>query len=312
MIATVTLNPSLDEWIELPRLRLGRLNRAEGFARYPGGKGINVSRVVRELGGRTRAFALAGGEDGHLLRLFMRRLDIPHTFIPLAGSTRNNYKIITRLPRAVTELNTAGPRAPASALRALERRLAAARPSCVALSGSLPPGAPAGIYASWIRRLAAARVPVALDSSGAAFKRGLAARPWMIKPNRQEAEELLGRRLRNLAACVDAVRALLRRGVPVVILSLGADGALMGSGAKGEVWLARAPRVRVRAAVGAGDSLVGGFLTEWQRSRSLPEAFRAGVASGTAAVMTPGTELCRREDVRRITRRVVIKRVAAG
>ena len=103
MIATVTLNPSLDEWMHLPSLRVGRLNRAAGFARYPGGKGLNVSRVIHELGGPTLAFALAGGKDGLVLRGLMRHLAIPHEFVTVAGSTRNNYKIQTAHPRVLTE-----------------------------------------------------------------------------------------------------------------------------------------------------------------------------------------------------------------
>jgi 6-phosphofructokinase 2 len=312
MIATVTLNPSLDEWIELPVLRLGALNRAEGFARYPGGKGINVSRVIRELGGRTRAYALAGGEDGQILHLFMRRLGIPHTFVPVAGPTRNNYKILTRRPSTVTEINAPGPPVSSAALRTLEGFLAGRpRPSCVALSGSLPPGAPPAVYGRWIRLLARRRIPTALDSSGEALRRGIAARPWLVKPNRPEAEELLGRRLRGLRACADAVRAILRLGAAVVVLSLGRDGALLGVAGTRAVWLASAPPVRVRSAVGAGDSLVGGFLVGWRRSHSLLEALRWGVASGTASVRTPGTELCRRGDVRRLLPRVTLRRVVA-
>ena len=108
MIATMTLNPSLDGLMELPTRRPGRLNRAAGFARYPGGKGINVSRVVHELGGPTVAFALAGGEDGLILRELMNRLQIPHEFETLRGPTRNNYKIRTMRPQRLTEINTAG------------------------------------------------------------------------------------------------------------------------------------------------------------------------------------------------------------
>ena len=103
MIATVTLNPSLDEWIQLPFLRVGRLNRAGGFLRYPGGKGINVSRVVHELGGKTVALALAGGQDGLILRHLMNELGIRHEFVEVPGSTRNNYKIRTMTPSALTE-----------------------------------------------------------------------------------------------------------------------------------------------------------------------------------------------------------------
>jgi len=325
LVATVTLNPSLDEWVYLVRLQPGALNRATGFARYPGGKGINVSRVVHELGGRTIAFGLAGGDDGTILRHAMRRLSIAHRLVTIPGSTRNNYKIRTESPRALTEINTAGPRVPAIHLRTLASRLFAFRPCprYVVLSGSLPPGVPQTIYARWIRAMQRRGIPVLLDTSGEALRFGLRAGPWCIKPNRQEAEELLGRRLRGRRQLVRAVQELRHQGAVIVMLSLGAEGALMGcpttrsaAGIPGswwdgqtDVWWATPPSVRVDSTVGAGDSLIGGFLVGWMATRSLLEAFRCGIASGAATAMTPGTELCHRRDVQRLLRRVRIQRL---
>ena len=311
MIATVTLNPSLDEWMQLPTVRLGQLNRATGFARYPGGKGINVSRVIRELGQRTRAYALAGGEDGEMLRRLMERLAIPHDFVTVSGLTRNNYKIQTKHPRQPTEINTPGPAVSAAALQTLKRRVmnCRPRPRVVALCGSLPPGTPASIYAQWIHTLRQLRIPAVLDTSGAALRRGLTARPWLIKPNRQEAEELLSRRLTTMRTIVRSAVTLLARGPAVVILSLGREGAVLAA-APSYVWLARPPAVRVRSAVGAGDSLVGGFLVGWVGGRSLVECFRLGVACGAASAMTAGTQLCHRTDVRRLLSRVTIRQLA--
>lgn len=312
MIATVTLNPSLDEWLQLPTLRVGQLNRAVGFTRYAGGKGINVSRVIRELGGRTLALAIAGGEDGLILRELMRRLAIPHEFVAIRGLTRNNYKIRTTAPRVLTEINTEGPRVSAAALRQLQQRLLRRRRAlkCVALSGSLPPGAPASIYAQWIRALRQRGIPAALDTSGAALRQGLAARPWFIKPNRAEAQELLQHRLERRSTLVNAARHLLQMGPSIVILSLGADGALMASSSPRGVWIARPPVVKVDSAVGAGDSLVGGFIIGWTRRQPLLEAFRLGVACGAASAMTQGTELCHAADVRRLLPRVRVRRLA--
>ena len=312
MIATVTLNPSLDEWMRLPSLQVGRLNRASAQARYPGGKGLNVSRVVHELGGPTVAFGFAGGRDGAILRGLLRHLEIPHEFVDVRGATRNNYKIHTRHPPGLTEINTEGPRVTPANLGALQRRLFAHRPRpvCVTLSGSLPPGAPAATYQRWIRALRRLQIPVALDASGAALRAGLRARPWLIKPNRQEAEELLGHRLTTTGGLVRAVEQLVQRGPRVVILSLGRDGALMGSASPAEMWLAQSPAVHTDSAVGAGDSLVGGFLMGWATQRSLVEALRLGVACGAATAMTPGTELCHRADVRRLLRRVRVRRLA--
>ena len=308
----MTLNPSLDEWIHLPALRIGHLNRASAVARYPGGKGINVSRVIRELGASTIAFALAGGEDGLILRELMNRLSIRHEFVTIRGSTRNNYKIRTAAPRALTEVNTAGPTVSSEALRQLRHRLLrhASALKCLALSGSLPPGAAASIYQRWIRAFRRRGIPTVLDASGPALRLGLAARPWLIKPNREEAEEILQQRLTRRLALIKAVRALTAYGPAVVILSLGPEGALMSAAGAEDVWWAHPPAIKTDSAVGAGDSLVGGFLVGWLRGQALPEAFRLGVACGTATAMTPGTELCHRADVQRLLPRVRLRRLA--
>ena len=312
MIVTVTLNPSLDEWVYLPSLRVGRLNRAERFRRYPGGKGINVSRVVQELGARGLAMALTGGDDGHILSQQLTRDGLAHRFVTVRGNTRNNYQIQTASPRAVTQVNAPGPHASAAAVRRLTQavRRACRQATGLALSGSVPPGTPAEIYAALLDATRRAGLWTVLDVSGPALRAGLAAAPWLIKPNRDEAEELLGRRLRRRRDIVRAAQALTRRGASVVVVSLGAEGAVMAVRPAARVWWARPPRVRVDSAVGAGDSLVAGFLVGWLRHQSLPEALRLGVACGAAAAMTPGTELCHRRDVRRLVPRVTIAEVS--
>ncbi len=310
MILTVTLNPSLDEWVYLPVLQLGDLNRAIRFVRYPGGKGINVARVVQELQERTLAVALAGGSDGKILsHLLTTQYQIPHRFVTVAGSTRNNYQIQTASPRAVTQINCPGPVTSRTSLHKLTRLLMrlGRRASCVVLSGSLPSGAPATMYRRMLTRLRLLRVPTVLDTSGPALRDGLLARPWLIKPNRQEAEELLGRRLRGVAQVASAATQLVKRGPSVVIVSLGPEGAVLASGEQGQVLWAKPPRVPVDSPVGAGDSLIAGFVVGYQVTHLLHEALRLGVACGAACAMTPGTELCHRQDVRRLVGRVQLR-----
>lgn len=303
MIVTVTLNPSLDEWVEVPRLRVGQLNRAVSSTRYPGGKGINVSRVVHELGGRTLAVALAGGHDGEILDDLLTLRRIAHRFVQVPGTTRNNYQIATTRPAGITQINAPGPRVSPAALSRVAGLITTLRSSkAVALSGSLPPGLPAASYRILLERLHGLRVPLVLDSSGQALRDGLAGRPWLIKPNRQEAEELLGRRLPRLADVLRAAQDLIRRGPQLAVISLGPEGAVL-AGPSG-CWHGRTPKVRVRSTVGAGDSLVAGFVTGYLRRGSLTEAFRLGLACGTATVMTSGTELCRRRDVQRLLPRI--------
>jgi len=307
MIATVTLNPSLDEWIELSRLRLGALNRAQAFHRYPGGKGINVSRVLHELGVPTIAFALAGGDDGHILSRLLTQHRITHQFLEVPGCTRNNYQIVTRHPKALTQLNAPGPRVSHRVVQRMVRLLTRRQflPHGVVYSGSLPPGAAASTYEALMRPMRRRGVPTVLDTSGSALRAGLRAHPWLIKPNQEEAEALLGHRLRRLPEeAASAALYLSRQGVEVVAISLGAEGAVVASAARRAVWYARPPRVRVDSTVGAGDSFVAGFVVGWLRTRSLEAATRLGVACGAASAMSPGTQLCRLRDVRRLQPRV--------
>ncbi len=313
MILTVTLNPSLDEWVELPSLRVGELNRSTSFVRYAGGKGINVSRVVHELRGKTIAYGVAGGVDGKILRELVDELHLRHDFVSVTGSTRNNYKILVEKPRSFTEINAPGPRVPAKVLAELKRRVFAhrVRPKALALSGSLPPGAPKSIYAAWIRFARKQGIPAVLDTSGEALRLGMRQRPWLIKPNRQEAAEMAGKDITNLDAGVTVALALRERGPENVVLSLGAQGALLVCGDPIQVWHASSPGVRVISAVGAGDSMVGGLLQGWVSGRPLTEAFRLGVACGAATAMTPGTELCHRKDIERLLPEVRLSRVHA-
>ncbi len=306
MIVTLTLNPSLDEWVRLPTLRIGALNRAASFERFPGGKGINVSRVVHELGRRTRAVGIAGGYDGHILSRLLEEQRIPHKLVHVRGATRNNYQLQTQTPPVITQVNTPGPKVSAAALRAASRLVCASpkRTDCVVLSGSLPPGAPASIYARILKAVARHQILTVLDSSGAALREGLAGRPWLIKPNRDEAQELLGRALSNEASVVKAVRELTSS-ASVVIISLGGDGAVLAT--KEQTLRAWAPKIEVHSTIGAGDSLVAGFVTEWLRTRSLSKALALGIACGSATAMTSGTELCHRKDVLRLVGKVKIR-----
>ncbi|MBI4355385.1 MAG: 1-phosphofructokinase [Candidatus Omnitrophica bacterium] len=312
MIATLTLNPSIDELVLLPRLRLGTLNRAREMRRYPGGKGINVSRVVHELGSPTIAYGLIGGDDGEVLEHLLTRLGVAHRFVHIPAPTRNNFQIQT--PQASTQINTPGPRVSAGALRLLTRSLGrwSPRPQVLVISGSLPPGVPSTYCRDLIRLARRSRIPVALDTHGPPLRRGLAAKPWLIKPNLTEAEQLLGRRLRTVRAVGQAARRLAQGGIAAVVISLGRHGAVLATQALSTVWHASSPRVRVRSAVGAGDALVGALVTAFTRGQSLLEALRWGVAAGAASAATPGTELCHRTEVRRLVRQVTVRIVPIG
>ena len=312
LIATLTLNPSLDEVYTVQRLDPHDLNRAEAMQRYPGGKGINVARVVHELGGATRAHGFAGGRDGQWLVDAMDQLGVPHHCTRIAGTTRNNIKLITRRPRQEFQINTPGPRIASAELRRLLRdmRVSYPRPAWWVFSGSVPPGVPTAIYRRLVAWARQQRIPCALDTDGPALRAGLVEQPAFIKPNRAEAQRVLGRRLRTIGEVGRAARAFTARGIEHVVISLGQEGAVLAVRATGEVWAASSPDVPVHSTIGAGDSLVGGFLFSLTRGQPGPEAFRHGVACGAACVMTSGTELCHRSAVARLLPRVRLRRLS--
>ena len=304
MILTLTMNPCIDLELEVSRLVCDDINRVNGGRREAGGKGINVSRVIHALGGKTLVIAPFGG---HMGMDFLNRFSltgIRAKLVPIAGETRINVNIREVGGRAHTRLNAAGPRLSGRELQqifdAVERNLP--RAAMLVMSGSLPPGVPVETYAEIIRMANRRGVRTILDADGEPLRRGLKAKPFMVKPNLFEARRLLGGRLNSEASLVRGARRLTQMGADVALISGGAGTAVLAS-AEG-CWLARPPRVKVGNTVGPGDCLTGAFALAMERGRSLPEAFRWGVAAGTACVVRTSGLGCNCKMARRLLEQV--------
>ena len=293
MIYTVTLNPAIDRELSVPSIVLGEVLRATAHRVDWGGKGFNVSRSLRALGGESTALGFVGGEAGRRIAAGLAQLGIAVDFVEIAGETRTNVSVVDGV--RYLKVNEPGPTiTEAEAARLIDKVRALARPGdWWVLSGSLPPGASPGIYADVIRIVQAAGARAILDTSGAALAQGCAARPFLVKPNAAEAAELTGRRVDpsedsdGFAAARDAAADLHARGVSYVLLSLGRRGALLSDGRSS--WRARPPRITERNPVGAGDSMVAGMV--WGLAQGMPveRALRWAVASGAAAASLDGT-----------------------
>ncbi|MBX0330972.1 1-phosphofructokinase [Oscillochloris sp. ZM17-4] len=287
MIYTVTLNPALDRELLVPSLEDQEMLRASEVRVDYGGKGFNVSRMLAALGAPSVALGFVGGFTGAALRAGLEGLGIATDLTPIAGETRTNVSIVSADQGRVIKVNEPGPPVSAEEIGALLGRVRAlARPGdWWVLAGSLPPGAPPAIYAEIIAAAQAAGGRAVLDTSGAALRSGLAARPFLVKPNGEEAAALTGLPVGDRAQARVAAAAI--SGPEWVAISLGADGALI-SGAGG-YWHASSPPVRLANPVGAGDALVAGLV--WRLSLGDPpgEALRWGVACGAAAAASPGT-----------------------
>ncbi len=287
MIVTVTPNPSIDRTVTVEQLEIGEINRALSNRVDPGGKGVNVSRALRANGADTLAILPLGGPDGRLLAALLDDAGVPHREIDLADTTRTNVAIVD--PRGVTtKVNEPGPTLDVDELHSLRRAILSSTQETdwLALCGSLPPGAPATWFADII---AAHPGRVAVDASGVGFPEAVAAGPDLIKPNREELEELVGIRLPLLADVLDAARSVVSSGVGMVVVSLGSDGALATT-AEGH-WFATAAVTTPLSTVGAGDSLLAGLLHALQSGATPEKAIASAVAWGSAAVSLPGSQV---------------------
>lgn len=287
MIITLTVNPSLDRTIEVDHLVIGAVQRARASHLDPGGKGINVSRALAAAGQRTVAVMPIGGSDGHEIVRRLQAEGVEALAVPIAETTRSNVGVV-EADGTTTKLNEAGAVLAEAEIEALKRAVvdAAAGADWVVASGSLAPGLPVGYYAELVALLGPIDVRVAVDTSGPALPAAVAAGPALVKPNREELAEASGLPVRTVGEAVAAAQRLQELGAHNVLVSLGADGALLVEGAQvthGEAHVA-APR----STVGAGDAMLAGFLSAGGRGSA---ALAAGLAWGAAAVALPGSRM---------------------
>lgn len=301
MIVTLTLNPALDISTTTERVVPEHKLRCEVPRRDPGGGGINVARVVDALGGTAEAVFPAGGPTGQALLAALRGgTGLRAHPVPIAGETRQSFTVDERAPgRQEYRFVLPGPDLSAveldSCLEAVAERAQDA--AFVVASGSLPPGVPADVYARLGAMLPPGGPRLIVDSSGPALRQTRGA--YLIKPSLRELQVLAGRDLPDTAARVVAARGLMEEEMAeMVVLSLGADGAMLITREEQEHF--PAIPVPVRSTVGAGDSMVAALALALSRGEAPRQAVRFGMAAGAAALLRPGTQLCRLEDVERL------------
>jgi 6-phosphofructokinase 2 len=302
-VVTVTVNPTVDVNTAVDAVAPEHKLRCDPPHYEPGGGGVNVSRAMTRLGAASLALYLSGGSHGALLDELLDAEGLERRAIPIAGATREGFIVFERATGQQYRFGLPGPEVDEGVWRTLIETLVDSRPKpdYVVASGSLPPGMREDFYAQLAAALRPHGTRVVLDTSGAALQEGIAGGVYLIKPNLAEFARLVRRELPHEEDKVEAARELVASGrVEVVLISLGAGGALLVT-ADEDAFL-RAPTVPIQSKVGAGDSMVAGVVTALVRGWSVREAARFGVAAGAAAVMTPGTELCRRDDTERLYR----------
>lgn len=275
-VTTVTLNPAIDRTVSVSELRLGAVNRAELVGDRAGGKGVNVAAALAEQGHRAVALGFLGQDNEDVFASFFAAMGVQDRCLRLPGATRTGIKIVDPVRGETTDLNFPGLAPSAAKMASLLRQLNKLDTRWCVLAGSLPPGVGSDFYAQALRRLKARGVRVALDTSGDALAKAIAAGPEILKPNVHELSALVGRELADEASVVVAARDLIARGVSLVAVSRGADGAVFVSA--DEVVVARPPAIPVRSTVGAGDAMVAGIVAAQLRGLSLLESARLATA----------------------------------
>ena len=297
MIYTLTLNPAVDRELTVASVEFDAVLRASDSRVDYGGKGFNVSRLLRSLGTPSTAVGFLGGRSGEMLQHGLRDLDIGTDFVWVAGETRTNISIVTSSHSHYIKVNEKGPQVGQASQEELLAKIdAVTRPGdWWVLAGSLPPGVGDDFYARIVQVLNRHQAKAVLDTTGEPLRLGCAERPFLVKPNGEEAAALTGLPMATPEQIAAAAARIHLLGAQNVVISLGKAGALVYSGQ--ETWLVGSPAVREQNPTGAGDSMVGGLV--WALTRGLPlrQALAWGVASGAATASQGGTEVGTRERI---------------
>lgn len=306
MIYTCTITPSIDYTVYLPEFHVGELNRADEVNYYPGGKGINVSRVLKRLEADNIALGFAGGFTGDFIKHFLKQEDVRTDFIDTTEVTRINVKVKSDQE---SELNGPGPNITKAQQQELLNKLTnISKGDWFILAGSLPNTVPFSFYETIANMCRKKGVAFVLDTSGPNLKALLETKPFLIKPNAEELGELFDTTITRKEEALFYAGKLAKTGIEHVIVSLGGEGAILAT--RDQTLIAGAPEGSVINTVGSGDSLVAGFVASYSETGDVREAFRYGVASGSATAFLP--DLCEKEDVMEILPKVKLHTYTKG
>lgn len=300
-ILTLTMNPAIDKSSSVGNVVAERKLYCSAPRFEPGGGGINVSRAVRKLGGESLALYPSGGPTGEMLQFLFDQEGLTHLPIPIKGWSRENLIVMEESTGRQYRFGMPGPYIDNEEWQRCLHELSdiIPRPDFIVASGSLPPGVQSDFYARVARIGKEINAKVIVDASGEALKLALQEDVYLIKPNVREFRELVGSEIREESQIKSAAMTIVESGqTDVIVISLGAGGAIVAS--KDGTEHIMPPTVPIISKVGAGDSMVAGIVLSLARGMFQRDAVRFGIAAGTAAVMTPGTELCRREDTERL------------
>src|SRR6266480_4596557 len=283
-IATVTLNPAIDQTVRVDNFEPNSVNRAQSISFDASGKGVNVAAFLADYGYDIAVTGYLGQENINIFEQFFASKGIDDYFVRIPGSTRINVKVVDEVNQQTTDINMPGQTAPQEAMHTLLETIEQLANSChwFVLSGSLPPDVPAAIYATIITRLRRQKKRIILDTSGEALREGIQAGPTIVKPNVEELEHLIGHPLTSEAEIQQAAHQLLNEDIELVVVSMGRQGAMLIEQAT--TLIATPPAITVKKTFGAGDAMVAGLVTAQIQGLSLADCGRLATAFSVGAI----------------------------
>jgi 1-phosphofructokinase/tagatose 6-phosphate kinase len=313
MIVTVTLNAAIDRTLSVPNFQLGQRHRASQGTTTAGGKGINIARAARRLGVPVVATGLAGGRNGTLLVEELTNEGILNDFVRIRGESRTSTAVLDPTSNVYTEINEWGPEVAEDELDVLRDKLAylSQGAAYVVFAGSLPRSVDPGLYAELIREGNRRGLATVLDSEGEALRLGIEAEPYLVAPNLREAESLVGHEFvdeEDLSTGLDEIAELGARNV-IITLEAGCYALFREDRSEGVRLRARAPRLEAVSTVGAGDTLLAGFVASRMNDRSHEDAVRSAVAASAASVLEAGPGRFDTREAQRLTAHVSLDRL---
>lgn len=286
MIYTLTVNPSLDYIVDVTNLEIGKVNRTQSERIIAGGKGLNVSTMLKNLGIESTALGFIAGFTGTEIERQISQSGIITNFIHLdQGSSRINVKLRSDTE---TEVNGQGPVIPAQKLQELFTKLdVLQKDDILVLAGSIPNTLPSTLYSDIMKRLCDKGVLFAVDATKDLLLKTLEYKPFVIKPNNHELSEIFGVNLNTREEVVPYAKKLIEKGAQNVLVSMGSQGAVLVCD-DGSVYMSAAPKIKAVYTVGAGDSMVAGFIAGWTQTKDYQTALKMGLSSGSATASQEG------------------------
>ena len=290
MIITVTLNPAIDKTVTIPNFKTGEVNRIETLRSDVGGKGINVSKCLKELGCESMAAAFWGGDAGRSGEAQLQQSGVESLPVFIEGTTRTNMKIIDPEQGTNTDINEPGPQIKPEELEQLIQKLDEKlnQGDILVLAGSIPAGIGSSIYQELTARYKEKGVKIFVDADGISFAKALEAVPYLIKPNIDELSRFAGEKITDIRGILKTVKPLLQSGVQKIVVSMGDQGAVFIQ--KGRIFIASGIQVPVLSTVGAGDSMVAALAYGEEKGLTETQTYKLAMAMGAASVMCSGTQ----------------------